>query len=103
MDWDAFNDKISSLGDNIGRGLKGLFRARNERVVRKLVPLVNEVNGLETWAKGLDATGFKDQTAAFKQQIADGAATLDAILPRAFALVREASVRTLGLRHFDVQ
>jgi preprotein translocase subunit SecA len=103
MDWDEFTDKLSQTGEKVGRGLKNMFGSRNERVVRKLEPLVAEINSLEPWAKGLSAEQFQQQTAAFKEAVAKGEKTLDDILPRAFALVREASVRTLGMRHFDVQ
>ncbi len=103
MDWDEITDKLSQTGERVGRGLKNMFGSRNERVVRKLEPLVAEINSLEGWAKGLSAEQFQQQTAAFKDALAKGEKTLDDVLPRAFALVREASVRTLGMRHFDVQ
>jgi preprotein translocase subunit SecA len=103
MDWDTFSDKLSTLGENLGRGLKGLFGSHTERQVRKLGPLVGEVAALEEWAKGLEADEFKRETAQFREALKAGQATLDSIMPKAFALVREASRRTLGLRHFDVQ
>jgi preprotein translocase subunit SecA len=103
MDWDQITDGLSSGGERVGRFLKATFGSRNERVVRALEPIVREVNALEPWAKSLSAEAFKEQTAAWKRELAEGTATLDAILPKAYALVREASVRTLGLRHFDVQ
>jgi preprotein translocase subunit SecA len=103
MDWDQITDKLGATGERVGRGLKALFGSQNERLVRKLEPLVAEVAELEGWAKGLDADGFKAQTAAWKEEVAAGKTDLDQILPKAFALVREASVRTLGMRHFDVQ
>ncbi|MCK6444846.1 MAG: preprotein translocase subunit SecA [Planctomycetes bacterium] len=103
MDWEQFTDKLSAFGEATGRKLKDLFGSRNERVVRTLEPLVTEVAGLEEWAKGLSAEAFKEHTARWKAEIAEGKATLDDVLPKAFALVREASRRTLGLRHFDVQ
>jgi preprotein translocase subunit SecA len=103
MDWDTFTDKLSSLGENVGRGLKRVFGSHTEREVRKLEPIVREVAGLESWAQGLTADDFRRHTAEFRAALAAGTATLDALLPKAFALVREASRRTLGLRHFDVQ
>ncbi|HVS19042.1 MAG TPA: DEAD/DEAH box helicase, partial [Planctomycetota bacterium] len=103
MDWDTLTDKLSTLGENVGRGLKRIFGTHTERQVRKLEPIVVEVAGLESWAEGLAADDFKRHTAEFKAALAAGTTTLDAILPKAFALVREASRRTLGLRHFDVQ
>jgi preprotein translocase subunit SecA len=109
MDWNDLSDRLSAFGDDFGRFLKRTFGSQNERVVRQLTPLVGEIGGLEAWAKGLSAEQFRDETEGFKRRLAEvigedeRAALLDQILPKAFALVREASVRTLGLRHFDVQ
>lgn len=80
----------------------------NERQLNKIRPLVAEINALEDWAKGLDRQGMVNQT---NQWISDlknlddntQKEYLNAILPKAYALVREASVRTLQKRHFDVQ
>jgi len=103
MDWESFTDKLGTFGEKVGRSLKSMFGARNERMVRELEPLVKKINDLESWAKGLDADAFRAKTAEWKQAVAAGETTLDDILPECYALVREASVRTLGLRHFDVQ
>jgi len=104
MDWDNVSDKFASFGEGFGRWLRGLFGSRNERVVRVLLPLVQRVSELESWAQGLpDADAFRAQTERFKQQVASGERTLDDLLPEAFALAREASRRALGLRHYDVQ
>ena len=103
MDWDQLSDRFGHTGEVIGRGMKRLFGSRNERVVRKLEPIVKEINELESWAQGLSADEFKAQTESFKKAVQEDETTLDEILPKAFALVREASVRTLGMRHFDVQ
>ncbi len=103
MDWDTLTDKLSLVGDRFGRSLKRVFGSRNERVVRLIEPLVAEINRLESWAKGLDAAAFPAQTQQLKAAVEAGEVTLEDVLPKAFALVREASVRTLGMRHFDVQ
>ncbi len=108
FDWDSFSDKFSLFGEGFGRWLKGAFGSQNDRVVRSLVPIVQQVNQLESWAKGLSAEEARAETAAFRKRLEglDAEAQkplLDEILPKAFALVREASVRTLGLRHHDVQ
>ena len=63
FDWDSFSDWLGQFGENIGRFAKGIFGSRNERVVRKLEPLVAQIKALEPWAKGLSAltsisTGF---------------------------------------------
>ena len=103
MDWDTITDRLSVFGDRFGRSLKRTFGSRNERVVRQLEPIIKQIADLEPWAQGLGADEFKAQTARWKKQLAAGETELDALLPEAFALVREASVRTMGLRHFDVQ
>ena len=103
MNWEEFSDKLSAAGEGIGRSLKSMFGSQNERLVRRLEPIVAEVNSLGDWAAGLSADEFKAQTAEWKRAVAAEETTLDDILPKAFALVREASTRTLGLRHFDVQ
>ncbi len=103
MNLEAFNDKLSAFGDVVGRRLKEMFGSHTERQVKGLGPIVAEILSLEPWAKGLTPDQFHAQTAEWKAALADGRTTLEEIMPRAFALVREASVRTLGLRHFDVQ
>jgi preprotein translocase subunit SecA len=103
VDWSNLSDRFTDVGDRVGRSLKSLFGARNERMVRTIAPLVVQVNALEGWAKGLSAEQFKEETARMRAQVAAGEKTLEDLLPHAFALVREASVRTLGLRHYDVQ
>jgi preprotein translocase subunit SecA len=103
MDWDKLQDKVSSAGEALGRLLKRTFGSHTEREVRRLVPLVTRVAELEAWAKGLPAEEFKAHTARWKAELAQRKTDLDSILPEAYALVREASRRTLGLRHFDVQ
>jgi hypothetical protein len=100
MDWDNLQDKLLSLGEGLGFRLKDLFGSRNERLVRGLTPLVQRANELESWAKGLSAEQFHAQTALWKAHIAEGKIDLDAVLPDAFALCREAARRTLGLRHY---
>ncbi len=74
----------------------------NEKEIKKLLPLVEEINGLEPKFQKLKDSDFVKKTAEFKERIADGE-PLELILPEAFALSREASKRALGLRHFDVQ
>jgi len=81
--------------------LKNLFD-QNERVVNSCRKIVIEINSYESEYEKLTDDGLKEKTAEFKERIANGA-TLDSILPEAFAIVREASKRTLGLRHYDVQ
>lgn len=74
----------------------------SEREVKKLSCIVEDINRLEDQYRQLADEDFPRQTEQFKQRLTEGE-TLDDILPEAFALVREAARRTLGMRHFDVQ
>ena len=79
-----------------------LLRAGEGRVVKRLEAVAAQVNTLEEDFEKLTDAELRAETDTFKKRLADGA-TLDSILPEAFAAVREASKRTLGKRHFDVQ
>ena len=103
VDWTEVSDKLGNAGEKLGSWLKGKFGARNERMVKAFEPVIAEINALESWAQGLSAEEFQAQTVEWKSAIAAGEKTLHDVLPHAFALTREASVRTLGLRHYDVQ
>lgn len=82
--------------------LAKIFGTKNARVVKRLYKRVARINELEPTMQALSDEQLKNKTAEFKERIANGA-TLNDILPEAFAAVREASVRTLGMRHYDVQ
>ncbi len=82
--------------------LKKLFGDESEKTVKKLQPNVAAINALEPTIKALSDEALKAKTSEFKTRLEKGE-TLDDILPEAFAVVREASRRTLGQRHFDVQ
>jgi preprotein translocase subunit SecA len=82
--------------------LTKIFGSKNERELKKLWPVVDQINSFEPSMKTLSNDEFKAQTLRFKERIAKGE-TLDDLLPEAFAAVREASVRTLNMRHFDAQ
>ena len=79
-----------------------IFGSRNERVLKKLRKVVDDIAAMEADIEKLDDAALKAKTAEFRQQLDDGK-SLDDILPEAFAVVREASKRVLGMRHFDVQ
>ena len=85
-----------------GKVIKGVFGSKNERELKRMAPLVDEINRLEPEFQALSDSQLKGKTAEFKSRISNGE-TLDELLPAAFAAVREASVRVLGMRHFDVQ
>jgi len=82
--------------------MKAVFGSSNDRYVKSLGKIVNQINALEPQLQALTDEELAAQTDKFRAQLADGK-TLDDILPEAFATVREASVRVLGMRHFDVQ
>jgi len=82
--------------------ITSIFGSRNERVVRQLGRIVSRINTLESEYSSFADSAFPEKTLALKKMYAEGV-PLDELLPEAFALVREASKRTLGMRHFDVQ
>lgn len=79
-----------------------VFGTKHERDVKKMVPVVDRINSFEPDIKKMSNADMMSKTFEFRTRL-DKGETLDSILPEAFALVREASVRTLGMRHFDVQ
>ncbi|NNE57395.1 MAG: preprotein translocase subunit SecA [Hellea sp.] len=81
---------------------KKFFGSENDRKLKKLRPIVDHINGLEPEFEAMTDDALKAKTAEFRQRFADGA-SLDDLLPEAFATVREAAKRTLGQRHYDVQ
>ena len=82
--------------------LTKIFGSKNERELKKLQPIVDQINGFESHVQDMDDAQLAHQTTQFKERLANGE-PLDSLLPEAFATVREASVRALGMRHFDVQ
>src|ERR1041384_606285 len=97
--------------------LTKIFGSSNQRYLKTIQPLVDQINQLEPEIKKLSDDELRARTATFKAQVQDAIGDvedreerkrrerqkLDEILPEAFAVVREASVRTTGMRHFDVQ
>ncbi len=86
----------------LGSLITRLIGSRNDRYLKQLRKTVNQINGLEATFVSLSDEQLQQKTAEFKQRFANGE-TLDALLPEAFATVREASKRVFGMRHFDVQ
>lgn len=82
--------------------LTKIFGSRNDRLIKQYRRKVEEINKLEPSIKALSDEELKAKTVEFRKRLADGE-TLDKLLPEAFAVVREASWRVLGMRHFDVQ
>ncbi|MBC7767937.1 MAG: preprotein translocase subunit SecA [Phycisphaerales bacterium] len=81
---------------------KQIFGSLNDRKVRQLRPMVARINALEPTFEALSDEALRNKTSEYRHRLARGA-KVDDILPEAFATVREASKRTLGMRHFDVQ
>ncbi|MCX5873962.1 MAG: preprotein translocase subunit SecA [Deltaproteobacteria bacterium] len=80
-----------------------LFGSKNDRELKQIDPIVKAINELEPRMKDLRNEEFPVKTVELKERLKSGEQTLDDLAPEAFALVREASIRTLGMRHFDVQ
>ena len=83
--------------------MRKIFGTKQDRDMRSLRPILQEVNALEPKYKSMTDEELKAQTQIFKDKLTNGGATLNDILPDAFAVVREASFRVLNMRHFDVQ
>ncbi len=81
---------------------KKIFGDPSNKIVKKMKPIVDKINGLEPEIKKLSDEELSKQSEKFKEMLANGKTTKE-ILPEAFATVREVSMRTLGMRHFDVQ
>ncbi|MDR1952624.1 MAG: preprotein translocase subunit SecA [Elusimicrobiota bacterium] len=86
----------------LNKFLNSIFGSQNERDIKSMRPIVEQVNAFEPEIKALSDEELKNKTQFFRDRLQKGE-TLDDILPEAFACVREASVRTIGLRHFDEQ
>src|SRR5438477_1653273 len=88
--------------------LKKIVGTKNQRELKKMQPVVARINERESWAKSLSDDQIREHVQAWRKEVADAgpkekSAVLDRILPDCFALTRESSVRSLGMRHFDVQ
>ena len=86
----------------VNKLLSKIFGSRNERLIKRMRKTVERINALEPEISALDDSQLRGKTDEFRTRLADGA-TLDELLPEAFAVVREAGKRVLQMRHFDVQ
>jgi len=86
----------------IGKVLTKVFGSKNERVLKQIQPLVNRINELEPEISRLDDQALAAKSVDFRERVAKGE-PLDDLIPESFAVIREASKRILGERHFDVQ
>src|SRR5947199_9835866 len=82
--------------------LKKIFGTKHERDVKRMMPVVAEINALEPAIQALDDAALRGKTDELLKRLADGAAIED-VLPEAFAVCRQAARRSVGMRHFDVQ
>src|ERR1041385_8254890 len=85
-----------------GDFFRKIVPSKQERDVKKLQPIVDQINGFEPVISKLTDEQLKAKTEEFKKRYQEGE-TLEELLPEAFAVVREASKRVMGMRHFDVQ
>lgn len=83
--------------------VRKVFGSKNDRELKRMGKVVTRINALETEISALSDRQLQQKTDEFRERLAAGKDTLDTLLPEAFAVVREASKRTLGMRHFDVQ
>ncbi len=86
----------------LGKIGKAVFGSKNDRELKRMRKVVAKINDLESSYEALDDAALKEKTAEFRDRYTKGE-SLDQLLPEAFAAVREASKRTMGMRHFDVQ
>jgi preprotein translocase subunit SecA len=103
MDWDDVSDKTKGFFEGMGRGMMRLFGSQNERIIRRLAPVIRQIAELEPGVQALEQKAMQARVAELKAAVQSEEMPLDEALPEMFAMVREASVRTLGLRPFDVQ
>ncbi len=82
--------------------IQKIFGTHSENELKRIYPIVDAIEALEPEMQKLSDQELKDKTKEFKQRLEEGE-TLDDLLPEAFAVVREAAVRTLGMRHYRVQ
>ncbi len=97
-----FVPAVSRPTDMISNILTRIFGSRNERLLKQYAVAVRQINALDATTSALSDEALRAKTAEFKDRVAKGE-ELDAILPEAFAVVREAGKRALSMRHFDVQ
>ena len=86
----------------MGGLIKKIFGSKNDRELKRMGAVVARINALEEGIAALSDEQLRDKTQEFRERLADGE-TIDQLLPEAFAVVREAGKRVLGMRHFDVQ
>ncbi len=94
---------FGAIPKKFGKSMQKVFGSANQRSLKAIQAIVDEINGLSAWAEGLSDDQIRAKIEEMKGQIQSGSLGLDDALPEVFAMTREAAVRTIGLRHFDVQ
>jgi preprotein translocase subunit SecA len=100
--WDVLGMIFGGIARSIERGITSLFGSSNARFIKKLQPLVDSINALESKYQVMTDAELREQTVKFRKRLAAGE-TLEDLLVEAFAVCREAGRRVLALRHYDVQ
>ncbi|MBU4399538.1 MAG: preprotein translocase subunit SecA, partial [Planctomycetes bacterium] len=100
--WDALTYVFGGIGRGIERGITSLFGSSNARFLKKLQPIIDAINALESKYQAMTDAELREQTAKFRKRLAAGE-TLDDLLVEVFAVCREAGRRMLSMRHYDVQ
>src|SRR3954447_11173279 len=100
--WDKTTDALSAVSEGVSDGLVRLFGNSNERQIRRMRPIVARINEMEPALQALSDDQLRAKTDDFRARLAEGA-TLEDILPEAFAVCREGGRRFLKMRHYDVQ
>jgi len=100
--FEIIGDAFNGFSAWIENKLTNMFGSANARFLKKLQPIVEEINAKEDYYKGFTDEELREMTPKFRKRLAEGE-TLDDILPDAFAVCREAGRRVLGMRHYDVQ
>ncbi len=97
------NFDFGALPTRIGKSLQKVFGSANQRAIQAAQPLIGLVNDKAEWAESLDHEQILARVAEWREKVQSGAAELDDALPEMFAMTRVAAMRTIGMRHFDVQ
>jgi len=100
--WDRTTNALNAFSEGVSNGLVRIFGNSNERVLKRMQPLVARINELEPETEALSDEQLKEKTLEFRRRLAEGE-TLDDLLPEAFAVCREGGRRFLKMRHYDVQ
>lgn len=100
--FELITDFFGAVGRGVERGVTSIFGSSNARYLKRVQPVVDAINALESKYQQMTDAELREQTGKFRQRLAAGE-TVDDLLVEAFAVCREASRRVLGMRHFDVQ